>query len=58
VQESQDGESPSSPQHPASDFQAVFFAKTASMLFCLFEAAMSRLKQAAKKFRFPDISCQ
>jgi hypothetical protein len=45
---------PSNPRHPVSGFQAGVFAKTASMLFCLFEAAMSRLEQAAKTLQIPQ----
>ena len=47
------GDSPSSSQHPVSSFQAGVFAKTASLPFYLLEAAMSRLKQAAKTLRIP-----
>jgi len=50
---SQNGESPYSPQPPASGFRAAFFAKPASMPVYRFKAAMSRLKPVAKKFRFP-----
>ena len=44
---------PSTPQHPASGFRAGVFAKSASMPIYLFEAAMSRLKQAAKTLQIP-----